>query len=231
MPDVILIHGALGAIDQLEPLASALSIQGSIHRLELGGHGSTPTSARFSTEGFAMNVRTFMAEKGIGRAGLFGYSMGGYVALSLAVTSPELVASVATLGTKLAWSPDVAAKETARLDAPTIRAKVPRFADVLEKRHANAGGWELMLSRTAEYMTSLGQHSELDARALARLQLPVRLMVGDRDNVVTVEETRDAARAMTAGQFAVLPNTPHPFEQVRLPLLAAHLDEFFNAVV
>ena len=231
MPDVILIHGALGAIDQLAPLAGALSLRSSVHRLELAGHGSTPSSAPYSTQGFVTNVRTFMAEKGIERASLFGYSMGGYVALSLAVASPELVACVATLGTKLAWSPEVAAKEKSRLHAPTIRAKVPRFADALEKRHANAGGWELMLTRTAEYMTSLGVHSELDSNELARLRQPVRVMVGDRDNVVTIEETRDASRAMSGGQLAVLPDTPHPVEQVRLPLLAAHLNELFDAVV
>jgi pimeloyl-ACP methyl ester carboxylesterase len=230
MPDVILIHGALGAIDQLESLAGALGSRATVHRLELEGHGSTPAASSYTTQGFTANVRALMAEKGIARASLFGYSMGGYVALALAATSPESITCVATLGTKLAWTPEIAAKETSRLDAPTIRAKVPRFADALEARHAKSGGWELMLSRTAEYMTSLGDRPDLDAATLASLRQPVRLMVGDRDNVVTIEETRDTARAMPNGQLAVLPNTPHPFEQVRVPLLAAHLDEFFNGV-
>jgi len=231
MPDVILIHGALGAIDQLEPLAVALRGRSTVHRLELEGHGSTPASGPYSTQAFVANVRAFLVEKGIQRASVFGYSMGGYVALALAAAAPELVPSVATLGTKLAWTPDVAAKETSRLHAPTIRAKVPRFADALEKRHARSGGWESMLSRTADYMTSLGEHADVDAATLARIQQPVRLMVGDRDAVVTIEETRDTARALAKGQFAVLPDTPHPFEQVRIPLLAAHLDELFDAVV
>jgi pimeloyl-ACP methyl ester carboxylesterase len=235
MPDVILLHGALGAIDQLAPLAEVLAasprLRGTVHRLELEGHGSTPSSAPYSTQRFADNVRAFMAEKGIARASLFGYSMGGYVALTLAAQSPELVASVATLGTKLAWTPDVAARETSRLHAPTIRAKVPRFADVLEVRHAQSGGWEQMLARTSEYMTSLGAGATLDAATIAGIARPIRLMVGDRDTVVTIEETRDAARSMAHGELAVLPGTPHPFEQVRLPLLAAHLDELFNADV
>jgi len=231
MPDIILIHGALGAIDQLEPLAALLDTQHTVHRIELEGHGSTRSDAPYSTHRFADNVRAFMAEKGIGAGSLFGYSMGGYVALAVAATSPDLVTRVATLGTKLAWSPDVAAKETSRLHAPTIRAKVPRFAEALEHRHAASGGWELMLSRTAAYMTSLGEAATLDAGMLAAIRQPARLMVGDRDAVVTVDETRTAATALAAGQFAVLPNTPHPFEQVRLPLLAAHLSDFFNAAV
>ncbi|HEY4133323.1 MAG TPA: alpha/beta hydrolase [Gemmatimonadaceae bacterium] len=230
MPDLILIHGALGAIDQLAPLATALESVGAVHQVELEGHGSTPSGAPYSSRGFADNVRALMTEKGIARASVFGYSMGGYVALTLAAESPALIARVATLGTKLAWSPDAAAKETSRLHAPTIRAKVPRFAEVLESRHVGSGGWEQMLEKTSAYMTALGARADLDAASIAGIQQPTRLMVGDRDNVVTIEETRDAARSMPSGQLAVLPNTPHPFEQVRISLLAAHLIEFFNAV-
>lgn len=228
MPDVILIHGALGAIDQLAPLESLLSPRIIPHRLELEGHGSRPSGTPFSTQRFAANVRELMARKGIARASIFGYSMGGYVALDLAATSPELVARVATLGTKLAWNPDAAAKETTRLHAPTIRAKVPRFADLLEQRHARAGGWELMLERTSAFMTSLGTQPVVDDAVLERIKQPVRLMVGDRDSVVSVEETRRGASALAAGELAVLPNTLHPIEQVRLPLLAALLNEFFD---
>jgi pimeloyl-ACP methyl ester carboxylesterase len=228
MSDVILIHGALGAIDQLQPLATALQALGDVHRLELEGHGSTPSAAPFSTERFANDVRAFMAEQGIARASLFGYSMGGYVALAVAAQSPELVARVATLGTKLAWNPDVAVKETSRLHAPTIRAKVPRFAELLESRHAASGGWEQLLAKTSAYMTSLGGAPDLDASTIAAIRPPVRLMVGDRDNVVTIDESRDAARSMKDGQLAVLPDTPHPFEQVRMPLLATLLNEFFD---
>jgi pimeloyl-ACP methyl ester carboxylesterase len=231
MPDVILIHGALGAVDQLEPLAATLGGRRTVHRVELEGHGSTPSVAPYETWRFVDNVRVFMAEKGIERASLFGYSMGGYVALALASESPERVACVATLGTKLVWSVDIAVKETSKLHAPTIRAKVPRFADVLEARHAGSGGWEQMLAKTEAYMTSLGAAPTLDAASIAAIPQPARLMVGDRDAVVTIEETRAAARSMPSGQLAVLPDTRHPFEQVRIPLLAAHLAEFFDAVV
>jgi pimeloyl-ACP methyl ester carboxylesterase len=78
-------------------------------------------------------------------------------------------------------------------------------------------------------MTSLGEGPDLEAGTLASIRQPVRLMVGDRDTVVTIDETRDAARTIPNGQLAVLPATPHPFEQVRVPLLAAHLHDLFDA--
>jgi esterase len=152
---------------------------------------------------------------------LFGYSMGGYVALHLAATRPDLVASVVTLGTKLAWSPEVAERELRQIDPVKIRSKVPRFAEVLEQRHADAGGWEQVLARTGALMTAVGGAPAISDEMLARITAPVRLMVGDRDSVVTVEETLGAARRLQRGDLCVLPNTPHPLEQVRLPLVAS----------
>ena len=224
---IILIHGALGSASQVAPLGALLGDAYDVQLVELEGHGDTPATANaYHIDRFAQNVRDFMAERHIERATIFGYSMGGYVALHLAAESPELVTSVATLGTKLAWTPDVAARETSRLDAAVIRAKVPKFADLLERRHAGAGGWEGVLKKTAALMTELGDRPTVDAALLSRIRQRVLLMVGDRDNVVTVDETAAAARQLARGELGVLPNTAHPLEQVRLSLVAMLLRDF-----
>ena len=41
---------------------------------------------------------------------------------------------------------------------------------------------------------------------------PVRVMVGDRDATVSVEESAAVARILPAGELAVLPRTPHPID-------------------
>ena len=107
---------------------------------------------------------------------------------------------------------------------------MPRFAEALEVRHRAAGGWETLLARTSALMTALGDAPAIDASTLATIACPTRLMVGDRDATMSVDETRDAARRLARGELAVLPATPHPFEQVRVPLLATLLAEFFDAV-
>lgn len=218
----ILIHGALGSASQLAPLASRLG--DAVLCVELAGHGDTPsTDAAYDIRAFAADVLRAMDARGIARASLFGYSMGGYVALVLAADHPGRVDSVATLGTKLAWSPDVARRETSRLDPDAIRAKVPNFAELLERRHAGAGGWEGVLHRTSALLRGLGDAPIVDDALLARIQQPVRLMVGDRDTVVSIDETAAAAKKLTRGELAVLPGTPHPIEQADVALLAALL--------
>jgi pimeloyl-ACP methyl ester carboxylesterase len=234
-PHLILLHGALGARAQLVPLLAPLVERtgGSlhVHALEFAGHGETPDAEGrpFRIERFVEDVAALLDRRGIERASVFGYSMGGYVALRLAAERPERVAAVATLGTKFDWDPATSAREAARLEPATIRAKVPRFADELAARHAGTtGGWEGVLARTAGLLRALGERPLLTPDVLSRIAQPVRVTLGDRDATVSVEESAAAARALPAGELAVLPRTGHPLEQVDVERLTRELTDFFE---
>ena len=217
MTAIVLVHGALGDASTLTPLADHLEALGASRprTLELAGHGTSAGAAPFSIERFAEQLADAVDEPSI----VFGYSMGGYVALHLAATVPGLLAGVVTLGTKLAWSPEVALREGAMLDPVAMRAKVPNFADRLAARHS-ALGWETVCVATRDLMTALGDRPLVGPDALAAIAVPVTLMVGDRDATVTVEETLATARALPDGGCAVLPRTPHPIERAPLDAVA-----------
>ena len=85
-----------------------------------------------------------------------------------------------------------------------------------------------MLRETAGLLRELGARPPLTADVLAGIACPVRLAVGDRDATVTLEETRDAMRALPRGTLEVLPGTPHPFERVPLGRLAWSIGEFLG---
>jgi len=228
-PDLVLLHGALGAGSQLDALAAALSPWCRVHQLDFEGHGGAPPRGRpFRMRHFAENVVERLDAVRVGPAHLFGYSMGGYVALQLALEHPERVERVATLGTKFRWAPETAAREAGRLDPSAIRARVPQFADALAARHERAGGWEAVLARTADLLRDLGERPLLTDAALARVAQPVRVIVGDRDATVTVDESTAVADALERGSLTVLPDTPHPIERVDVAALAAVLAEFLR---
>ncbi len=225
---LILLHGALGDGTQLEPLALRLGIDRRVDCLELEGHGASPLRGRpLRIESLAEAVLEAMDERGIARADFFGYSMGGYVALHLAATSPDRVARVATLATKLAWTPEIAARECAMLDATTIRAKVPKFAAALEARHTGAG-WETLLAETADLLRDLGARPRVSEEVLASIAQPVRISIGDRDATVTIDDCAAAVRRLANGELEVHPRTPHPFEKAPVERLARSLSEFFG---
>lgn len=227
-PRLLLLHGAVGAGSQFDFLLPLLGERYDVHRLDFEGHGASPLRERsFRTEHFAENVVEYLDQHSLERPDIFGYSMGGYVALYLAHARPQRVRRIATLGTKFDWNPEVAAREVRQLDPEKIRGKVPQFARTLEARHA-AAGWENVLSRTCEMMTALGERRAVTPERLSGIPHRVRIGVGDRDSLVTLEESQAAYRSLAQGELEVLPGTPHPLEKIPPARLARYVTEFFD---
>lgn len=226
---LILLHGAVGDQTQLYPLREQLS-RPDVHSLNFAGHGArTLDASPFRLESFADDLLAWLDSNASEPADIFGYSMGGYVALYVAALHPERVRSVFTLGTRLRWTPEAAAEMCAQLDAAKIAEKVPRFAAQLEGVH-RATGWQRVLALTCDALRALGEKPLLTDTLLARISCPVRLAVGDRDLTVAVEEVRDASRLLPKGEFEVLPNTPHPIERVSLQRVVFTLQQFHASV-
>lgn len=227
MKDIVLLHGAIGAADQLEPLAAALEQKAiRTHRFSFSGHGNTPFRAQIGIAQFAAELEEFIQAHGLEKPAVFGYSMGGYVALYLAKTRPQLLDTIITLGTKFAWSPEIAAKETGMLDATTIREKVPKFAEALKARHGKE--WELLLQKTSEMMISLGKAPALKDEDFAAIGQNVLLGLADHDNMVSFDETRHVFKSLKQSDLYLLPRTKHPIETVNAPLLAEIIANYLD---
>src|ERR1051326_9543575 len=89
-PALLLLHGAIGSKVQLEPLASLLGDKYSVHSMNFSGHGGEPLPEQFSIAGFANDVLSYLEGNNLPRVNIFGYSMGGYVALYLARHYPQI---------------------------------------------------------------------------------------------------------------------------------------------
>lgn len=227
--NLLLLHGALGAGDQFAPLWLPLADHYKLHLVDFEGHGRAPGRGRpFRIEHFIQNVVEYLDAHGIGSTSIFGYSMGGYVACSLAAGHPQRVERVATLGTKFFWDAGIAARETALLDPHKIAAKVPHYARALAERHT-AAGWETVLKETSGLLWSLAERGGFARDDLARIEQRVRIMVGDRDSTVGVAECVEVYRALPHGELEVLPGTPHPLERISPDRLSRSLIEFFGS--
>lgn len=225
MKNIILLHGAIGAKDQLEPLAVELKQHGyNVYTLSFSGHGQTPFQTHFGIEQFALELEEFIKENKLDKPTVFGYSMGGYVALYLAKQQPNLLGNIITLGTKFEWSPEIAKKEVKMLDSKTIIEKVPKFAEALQKRHGQ--DWELLLQKTAEMMLSLGNKNALSLNDFASIENKVLIGLADKDNMVSLEETTAVYKQLKNGAMYMLPNTKHPIESVNLGLLGKVVERF-----
>ncbi|MBC8145370.1 MAG: alpha/beta fold hydrolase, partial [bacterium] len=155
MSNLLLLHAALGARTQFNELEEEIRGAFDLHSLDFEGHGASPPVERpFRIESFAENVIAYLDERSIESIDVFGYSMGGYVALYLATIAPARIGRIMTFGTKLRWDPATSAREVRMLDPVKIREKVPHFAAALEARHSGAG-WVSVLEKTADMMLAL----------------------------------------------------------------------------
>jgi pimeloyl-ACP methyl ester carboxylesterase len=225
-PTLVLLHGALGTQAQFDPLLPFLAGDFDVLTLNFEGHGSAaPGSRPFSIASFAENVTHLLDTRGIGQADIFGYSMGGYVALYLALTQPERVKRLFTLATKLDWTPESAGREAGLLDADTILAKVPRYAETLQAQHGAA--WREVLNSTKALLLRLGERPVLTRDSFPQIQQRTRISLGDRDMTVSIEESLAAYRALPNGEFQIFPNAAHPLNRVSATLLAEAVQGFF----
>lgn len=212
---IILLHGAIGAADQLEPLADELRSNGfDVHTLNFSGHGQTPFQNDFGVKQFADELKNFIKKNNLIQPTIFGYSMGGYVALYLASQQDNLIGNIITLGTKFEWSPEIAQQEIKMLDPKTIIEKVPKFAGVLQKRHGN--NWELLLRRTKKMMVDLGNDNLLNPSIFSKIKNKTLIGLADNDTMVTIRETERAISEITNASYFGIRNSKHPIESVNL---------------
>ncbi|MBX2968655.1 MAG: alpha/beta fold hydrolase [Cyclobacteriaceae bacterium] len=216
MNPVLLLHGALGSSSQLESLQQKLVAQGrNVFMLNFSGHSGVPFRGSFGIEIFADDVLAFLDKQNLNRVDVFGYSMGGYVAVWLALKHPERVGKITTLGTKFDWSPASAEQEVRKLNAEKILEKVPAFARILEHRHA-PNDWKELLSKTRDMMLSLGNQPLLTEENLKALKHEILICLGDQDDMADRNYSEQIANCFQNGTFELLENTPHPIEKVEL---------------
>lgn len=224
---LILLHGALGASKQLEPLKNELSNEFEVYTFDFEGHGGRPSDNSFSIDLFTHNVIDFMSENALESASFFGYSMGGYVALNLAFKNANLVDRIFTYGTKFDWTPESSAKEIRMLNPDIIIEKVPKFADALNALHAPMD-WKINMRKTAEMMLDMGKGAKIKDDEFKLIKHPVLIGIGDQDQMVSIEESKNIVSILPYSQMTVFPEQVHMIEKIDLNYLSSKISTFFN---
>lgn len=226
MPNLILLHGALGHSDIFKPYLNILSSYFTVHTPLFSGHGDQELpEGGLNIKKYTEELSEYCKVNHLADVSIFGHSMGGYVALCYAMESPDNVNSVITLGTKFDWTEEQALKESKMLNPDVILEKIPQYAQLLESQHGTK--WKQLLPAIADLMIDLGKNPPLENN-FATVTTPVQIMVGDKDNMVTLEESSRVYRSLPNAKLAVLPDTRHPMDKVRPDLLLNLIKDFWN---
>lgn len=226
MQSLLLLHGALGSEKQFKELKESLSSHFRLYSMNFNGHGGKPfLNGSFNIKGFAEEVIAYLAEQQLEKINIVGYSMGGYVAMYLARHYSANINRIITLATKFHWDALVAHKETSLLNPEKIEEKIPSFAASLRESH-HPNDWKTLLRETSKMLQDMGNIPPLSDEDYIKINHPVLIMLGDRDQMVGFEETFAVYQRLPNAQLAVLPGSPHALEKIDNTRLAWEINRF-----
>jgi pimeloyl-ACP methyl ester carboxylesterase len=243
--EVVCLHGLGGNKTSMFETIAALTPERRAHALDLPGFGSSskPARAPYDAAYFARIVIAFLDEMEIDRAHLVGNSMGGRVALEIAMTDPERVSSLSLLAPALAFRrrrelvplvrllrPELAAIPHS-LRAAQIRARFwsmfarperldPAVADIACEEFARtyrsrAARVAFFAALRQIYLDPAYGERGLWTR-LCELEAPSLFVWGESDVLVPAAFSRHVAAAMPDARQVILPECGH-VPQVELP--------------
>jgi pimeloyl-ACP methyl ester carboxylesterase len=127
---LILLHGLLGSLVNWQRIARKLGEQYPVVVPDLRNHGRSPHDPDVSYPSMAEDVLQLMDEQSIGQAVLIGHSMGGKVAMSLALEHPQRVECLAVVDiAPVTYEGRLALLLDALLDLPLDEIENRRQAD------------------------------------------------------------------------------------------------------
>jgi 2-succinyl-6-hydroxy-2,4-cyclohexadiene-1-carboxylate synthase len=223
-PRLVLVHGFTQTRRSWGPVADLLSIKHELVLVDAPGHGRSGDVRATLPDGARL-----IGEVG-GPAAYLGYSMGGRFVLHLALDRPELVRAMVLVGA----TPGIedAAERAARRDGDhqwarlAVSEGVDAFLDrwlagpLFRNLTPEAQGRDARRENTATGLASslrlagTGSQESLWPR-LARLDMPVLLVVGEQDPKFRAVAERMASSIGLNATLAVIPRAGH----------AAHLEQ------
>lgn len=84
------------------------------------------------------------------------------------------------------------------------------------------------MTKTEDMFLMLGEENILPVEDMRQIPHGVRIGVGDKDNMVSIEESVAVYRSLPEGELQIFPKTPHPLEKVPLSNLVHSLVDFFG---
>ena len=91
---IVLLHGLFGSLENLGGIARQLEPHYQVLSIDLPDHGLSPRSEQFSFNGYADAVIATLDSLGLQQVNLLGHSLGGKIAMQMALDYPDRVAKL-----------------------------------------------------------------------------------------------------------------------------------------
>ncbi len=239
---VILLHGWLGSWGYWLKTMETLRRKYRCYALDFWGFGdSGKRRSSYNIGDFVDLVDQFMGRLGIETAPIVGHSMGGTVALSLALSKPHRTKSVTVVGSPIKGSSlNIFLQLAGRPLIARIVWKVPKllmlgiriFAPYIVKDWVS---WYRMITRDLSSTTVEAFFSSINSlhrtnlqHRLSEISIPVMGIYGEGDNVVSPRQASVIMKHSQIPRIKMMPDCRH-FPMLDAPLeFNTHLASFLD---
>ncbi len=228
---LVLLHGGLMTIEEsFGRLLPDLAADRQVIAAELQGHGRTADIDRdIDLRYLAGDVAALLDHLGVDRADVLGFSLGGGVALQLAVDHPRRVGRLILVS--VSYSSGGYHEEISDPSRYPTSTRMPTAEDFQQMRDAYArlapdpGHFDAFAAKASQ---AVGNLKGWTASELGAVGAPALLVFGDHD-FIRLEHAVEVHGLIPGAQLAVLPGTTHMGVMRRtdlmLPLVRAFLRE------
>ena len=95
--DLISLHGLFGSLENLGMINRGLSKSFCVHGLDIRNHGKSPHDEAMNYDVMADDVLEYLDNRNLEKVHLVGHSMGGKIAMAVALKAPKRVSKLAVL--------------------------------------------------------------------------------------------------------------------------------------
>jgi pimeloyl-ACP methyl ester carboxylesterase len=235
---LVLIHGAGDNLHMWYKQVPIFSKTYTVITYDIRGHGETETSrAEYSIELFTQDLYEFMKAIKVESSYFLGYSMGGRIALNLAINHPEIVKALIFTNSPAGLIPPAPESiERRRVWLELLeKGDVKAVAEMMTAIAFSPGFEDRSPTEFNKYRNiKLQNNPGCFARAiraigtlttppdLKKVKCPVLIIVGENDPIAGVDQGSLTQKAIVGSQLVILP-TGHT--------TAIELPEKFNSVV
>jgi pimeloyl-ACP methyl ester carboxylesterase len=234
---LVVLHGAYMSILTMGEIIPRFAETRQVIAVELQGHGRTADIADrpFSYEQLADDVAALMAEIGVEKADVFGYSMGGGVALQVALRHPEIVDKLVVVS--MPYSSD--GYHPGFFDMVEMITPELFSGTVVETGYQSLAPNPENFAALVEKLVALdSQVFDWSAGDIQAITAPTLIIAGDSD-AITPEHLVEMFRlqgggvdgdlsGLPNGQLAILPGTSHIGVMFRVDWVTMMVDEFLD---
>lgn len=242
-PPLLLIHGLFGSLENLGGIARLLAKQFSVYSIDLPNHGRSPHTETLSMHSMANAVSDWLDSRHLERVSLVGHSLGGKVAMELALSQPDKVDKLVVMDIAPVHYPphhdDVFAGLTAvepeslktRSEADAIlKNHVPEIAVrsfLLKNLVKNGSGfaWRMNLPVLQQY------YDEILAANSENSQFPgdALFIKGGDSNYIQEKHRQAIVSRFPKANVKTVPGTAHWLHAEKPDLIASIITRFINS--